>query len=278
MLESALQELREAMQTLMDLVHEIDSAFASNIRGATGAIIAFTNKMLSFMNSFDAKTVLNAANIAGINVNFNPLTGQGHDRNAVAQAARWAAMNEWGQAYVERERRNKVAAAAKITAMNRAAAALLNEGDQVSRVSRYFRDANYNSFFNHRGQCTWFAEGRVQELTGIAPQWATDEEGNILGGRNARNWTNTDTLANGTVVNTPSTGSIMVWGGTYGHAAVVERVIRDGEDVTVLYSHANTNGRNFGTSENNTLDGKVTSVTMNQLNENANFSGFVILG
>jgi len=281
MLESAIQELREAMQTLMDLVHEIDSAFASNIRGATGAIVAFTNKMLSIMNSFDAKTSLSAANVTGINVNFNPLTGQGHDRNAVAQAARWAAMNEAGNQYLWRQAllaQNPNHQPLRTEQLNR-----IVVGNQVPRDSAFFRDATINTFYANRGQCTWFAEGRAQELTNIAPAWSD------LRPRNAANWASRDYLSNGRLSNIPSQGAIMVWGpggiyGAAGHVAVVERIVHNSDGFSVLYSHANTGGRNSGTTENSASDGRIDTYTRTQLSEQSErnagqgqFLGFVHL-
>ncbi|MDR2180680.1 MAG: CHAP domain-containing protein [Synergistaceae bacterium] len=127
----------------------------------------------------------------------------------------------------------------------------IREGYQVPLDSAYYN----NSFA--RGQCTWYAFGRSQELTGKSIQW------NKSSGRDAKNWPTAATnLAQNDI---PSTGNVIVYGanqggaGSAGHVAVVEEVepiYQDGKivDYRVLLSDANwDDGKPDGTVRVDTL-------------------------
>ena len=88
-----------------------------------------------------------------------------------------------------------------------------------------FTDSYYcaplNNFSNNggKGNCTWYAYGRAYEILGKKP---------VFSG-NAENWWNyRDSYYGYGSIDHPKVGAIAVWGGTYGHVAVVEKVYADG--------------------------------------------------
>ena len=133
------------------------------------------------------------------------------------------------------------------------------EGYQIDRDSGYFD----NRF--QRGQCTWFAFARVQEIAGIAPQFRDS------GGLDARHWASEGFIQNGVIVDVPMIGTIIVWGGGDGHVAVVERIVGD----RVYFSEANWDGDIH--RENPESDGTIRVRTLEQLRADGNFEGFVML-
>jgi surface antigen len=150
-------------------------------------------------------------------------------------------------------------------------------GHQVPRDSDYYD--NVYSRNGYRGQCTWYALGRSEELTGKKIQW---------NGRapNAYEWP--EAASNFELVTMPDTGNIMVWGpgmggaGNNGHVAVIEGIepiYKDGKivDYNVLYSQANweTNSADWS-RENPETDGIVTTKKLSELqNIGITFLGIV---
>ena len=82
---------------------------------------------------------------------------------------------------------------------------------------------------NLYGQCTWYAWGRVREVTGVK----------LNPYSNAKTWADSARADGLTVSNTPRANSVIVWGANsktaYGHVGYVESV--SGEYIT--FSHAN---------------------------------------
>jgi hypothetical protein len=134
------------------------------------------------------------------------------------------------------------------------------------QMSREFKGVRNNPF--DEGQCTWYAFGRSQELTGKEILWNPGQ-----GGRDAANWpTRASNL--GAVAGNPTVGNIMVWGPSeandyHGHVAVVEKIEpiygKDGEviDHRILYSQANWDGDTE--DPNPETDGIVTEVLLSAL-------------
>ena len=269
------------MQALMDLIQEIDGNYYLNMHGAHGAIADFITSIIGIMNSFGAEIFMTSAMIDEIARSKSPIAIKGMMASMISEKA------DRKMAEVERMGLATRLVVALNSAINRAGEmqARLEWFEEVRGLSqlpnmanrenwsRYFTDPDFNSFLagnpNIVGNCTWFAEGRVQELTGIAPQWSRDEHDNIIGSRHGHVWIHDDRILNGTTSNLPSFGAIMVWGtgvgGGFGHVAVVEAV----HGTTIYFSEANwpSMGDN----------GFIRSQTMNQLNADDNFLGFVHL-
>jgi surface antigen len=93
-----------------------------------------------------------------------------------------------------------------------------------------FTKAEYNeknNFKNNKGQCTWFVDGRVQEVIKKKLKFSRNF------GRHAKNWI--DLLPQYKVSQKPLRHSIAVFGGRYGHVVFVENVTNK----TIWFREAN---------------------------------------
>jgi surface antigen/pimeloyl-ACP methyl ester carboxylesterase/uncharacterized protein with LGFP repeats len=86
---------------------------------------------------------------------------------------------------------------------------------------------------NAKGNCTWYVNGRLQELGYSAATL------NKLSG-NAQDWDNLASAAGITISSTPTVGSIAQW--ESGHVAVVERVNADGTIMISESSYSSSSG------------------------------------
>lgn len=84
-----------------------------------------------------------------------------------------------------------------------------------------------NNFSNNIGQCTWFVDGRVQEVTGKKLRFTRNFD------RHAKNWI--QLLPQYKVSQKPLRHSIAVFGGRYGHVVFVEAVTNN----TIWFREAN---------------------------------------
>lgn len=90
-----------------------------------------------------------------------------------------------------------------------------------------------------KGQCTWYAYYRVQEIfgEGVFPCYRDDNKSQGFG--DAKNWLRRR-RPDWVVTQTCVEGDIIVWDGNYGHVAVVEKVNNDG---TCLISQYNLDAK-----------------------------------
>lgn len=103
----------------------------------------------------------------------------------------------------------------------------------LSTINWYTTDNPYAQQ-GYYGQCTWYAWGRVSEISGHAIPYSRGH---------AISYASKDFLER---VDSPTFGAICVWGGNYyGHVAVVEQVNEDG---TILISEGNYSGMTFHTA------------------------------
>ena len=127
----------------------------------------------------------------------------------------------------------------------------------------------YSNGLNLRGQCTWYAWGRVSEkFDGLKyPVFSRTYN------RDANDWL--DITLNYTLVSIPSAGDVIVWNhGENGHVAVVEKVYGD----RMYFTECNGYG-----SGNNAWNAGVDGVIIDDTIENvksrySNFSGFMRIG
>jgi surface antigen len=143
----------------------------------------------------------------------------------------------------------------KITVDNPAGIPPVVVGQQMPRNSDAFLSAGGNPFA--RGQCTWYAWGRVKEITKKNIRFSADS------GRHAKNWP--DLAINAVKRAIPQRGFVMVdTNGTYGHVAVVESVERlPNGDYKILFSESNWDNNIY--SENLATDGKVKEILLSQI-------------
>lgn len=97
----------------------------------------------------------------------------------------------------------------------------------------YFSNNNIFYAIGNRGQCTWYAYGRFNEILNLI---GSNKRQTVHG--HAKFWFDENTVfPSSTDVTKPKVGAIIVWaGGSYGHVAIVEAVNADG---TIDYSEAN---------------------------------------
>ena len=147
------------------------------------------------------------------------------------------------------------AAAGTAGAAAGATGAAAQSGQQIPRDSAAYSANGGNPFA--RGQCTWYAWGRVKEITGKNVNFSRDW------GRDAKNWPSL--ITNGVKKSVPESGCVMVnTSGQYGHVAVVERVesLPNG-DYRIFYSEANNDGDVY--NENPETDGLVSDILLSEM-------------
>jgi surface antigen len=151
----------------------------------------------------------------------------------------------------EEERASQAAA----VAAGGAGVAAVQVNQHMSRDSASFSQSGGNPF--ERGQCTWYAWGRVNEITGKNINFSQNT------GRHAKNWPSL--ITNSVEKSIPERGFAMVdTTGQFGHVAVVESVesLPNG-DYRILFSEANWDGSVY--TENPGTDGTVKEILLSQL-------------
>jgi surface antigen/uncharacterized protein YukE len=129
-------------------------------------------------------------------------------------------------------------------------------GQQIPRDSDYYSNTRGGNPFA-RGQCTWYAWGRIKELTKKSVEFSKNVD------RHAKNW---PTLALNAIPKAiPEKGYAMIdTTGKYGHVAVVERVeLLENGDYRIIYSEANWDSE--VNVENPATDGIVKEILLSKM-------------
>ncbi|MBQ7943617.1 MAG: CHAP domain-containing protein [Lachnospiraceae bacterium] len=107
--------------------------------------------------------------------------------------------------------------------------------DTAPSRNLFYYSSEQNKFPYSNGNCTWYVWGRAYEILGDKP---------IFNG-NACSFWNYRTNYYGYDTDIPRAGSVAVWGGNYGHVAIVEEVYEDG---SILVSESSYGGFADGTN------------------------------